>query len=102
MTSTTSQSLQPDPAQKAKGINLSPRKILLLLAVLLVVVFCLAPVLRQVLTSFKPNRDISAIPTIYFPTQATLNHYLDYSPVARSGVTYSIALSSRSLLRLFP
>jgi multiple sugar transport system permease protein len=77
MTSTTSQSLQPDPAQKAKGINLSPRKILLLLAVLLVVVFCLAPVLRQVLTSFKPNRDISAIPTIYFPTQATLNHYIE-------------------------
>jgi multiple sugar transport system permease protein len=77
MTSTNSQSLQPDPAKKAKGINLSPRKVLLFLAVLLVVVFCLATVLWQVLTSFKLNQDISAIPTIYFPTQATLNHYIE-------------------------
>jgi multiple sugar transport system permease protein len=77
MTSTTSQSLQPNPVKQTKGIGLSPRKILLFLAVLLVVVFCLAPVLWQVMTSFKLNQDISAIPVIYFPTQATLNHYIE-------------------------
>lgn len=41
------------------------------------VVFCLAPILWQVLTSFKVNQDIAAVPTIYFPTQYTLNHYIE-------------------------
>ena len=47
------------------------------LAVILVVVFCLAPVLWQVLTSIKVNEDISAVPTVYFPTRYTLNHYIE-------------------------
>nr|WP_238360970.1 carbohydrate ABC transporter permease [Iningainema tapete] len=46
-------------------------------AILLVVVFCLAPVLWQVLTSFKVNQDISRVPTVYFPTRLTLSHYFD-------------------------
>jgi multiple sugar transport system permease protein len=30
-----------------------------------------------VLTSFKVNEDIAAVPTVYFPTRYTLNHYIE-------------------------
>lgn len=53
------------------------QKVLLWLAVILVTVFCLAPILWQVLTSFKFNDDIAAVPTKYLPTRYTLNHYLE-------------------------
>jgi multiple sugar transport system permease protein len=53
------------------------KKILLTLAVILVVIFCLAPVMWQLLTSFKVNQDISKVPTVYFPTRFTLNHYTE-------------------------
>lgn len=36
----------------------------------------MAPVLWQVLTSFKVNEDISAVPAVYLPTRFTLAHYL--------------------------
>nr|WP_225938746.1 carbohydrate ABC transporter permease [Kovacikia minuta] len=42
-----------------------------------IVLFCLAPILWQVLTSFKTNEDIAKIPTVYFPTQFTLKHYIE-------------------------
>ena len=58
-------------------LKLSLKKILLPLAIVLVLIFCLAPVLWQVLTSFKVNQDIAAVPTKYFPTRYTLNHYID-------------------------
>lgn len=58
------------------GINLR-KKILLPLAVILVVLFCLAPALWQLLTSFKVNEDIAAVPTVYFPTRFTLSHYTE-------------------------
>lgn len=58
-------------------LKLSLKKILLPLAIVLVVIFCLAPVLWQVLTSFKINQDIAAVPTKYFPTRYTLNHYIE-------------------------
>lgn len=55
-----------------------PSRILLPLAIALVVVFCLAPVLWQVLTSFKTNPAIATLPTVYWPQpqQLTLEHYL--------------------------
>ncbi|MGB3532364.1 MAG: carbohydrate ABC transporter permease [Microcoleaceae cyanobacterium] len=62
--------------------NTSPSKkrtpILLWIGVILTIIFCLAPVLWQLLTSFKTNDAIQAIPTIYFPNvnQFTLNHYI--------------------------
>jgi multiple sugar transport system permease protein len=46
-------------------------------AIAFVVIFCLAPVMWQVLTSFKLTKDIAAVPTIYFPTRITLNHYIE-------------------------
>src|SRR5919199_5374708 len=51
------------------------RKIILPISVFLVVVFFLAPILWQVLTSFKVNADISAVPTVYIPRRLTLEHY---------------------------
>ena len=53
-------------------------RIILWVSVVLTVIFCLAPVLWQLLTSFKTNQAISAVPNIYFPTpnQLTFDHYL--------------------------
>lgn len=53
------------------------KRIVLPIAVALVVVFCLAPILWQLLTSFKVNQDIAAIPTVYIPGRYTLNHYIE-------------------------
>ncbi len=53
------------------------QRIWLPLAIVAIVIFCLAPVLWQVLTSFKLNRDISAVPTVYFPSQLTLDRYIE-------------------------
>ncbi|OKH37086.1 sugar ABC transporter [[Phormidium ambiguum] IAM M-71] len=63
---------QERPTRERK---ISWKKILMPIAILLVLVFCLAPVLWQLLTSFKVNEDISAVPTVYFPTRFTLDHY---------------------------
>jgi multiple sugar transport system permease protein len=53
------------------------KRFVLPVSVALVVLFCLAPILWQLLTSVKVNADISKIPTVYFPTRYTLDHYLD-------------------------
>lgn len=64
-------------AQQAKQAStFNWRKIILPVAAIAVVVFFMGPILWQVLTSFKLNRDISAVPTVYIPTQITLEHYL--------------------------
>jgi multiple sugar transport system permease protein len=68
------------------------RKILLPISVFLVVVFFLAPILWQILTSFKVNADISAIPTVYIPRRFTLDHYL--SLFIRRPFTYYILNSA--------
>lgn len=60
-------------SQAKAGINW--RAIWLPIAVALVVIFFLAPVLWQVLTSVKVNEDISAVPTVYFLTRFTFEHY---------------------------
>jgi multiple sugar transport system permease protein len=41
------------------------------------VLFSLAPILWQVLTSLKTTADIAAVPNVYFPKQLTLQHYID-------------------------
>jgi multiple sugar transport system permease protein len=64
----------PKPTGKTK---FTWKKILLLIAVALVVLFSLAPALWQLLTSFKVNEDIAAVPTVYFPTRFTFNHYIE-------------------------
>lgn len=64
---------QNQSGQKASTFNW--RNIVLPISVFLVVVFFMGPVLWQVLTSFKVNADISAVPSVYFPTRLTLEHY---------------------------
>lgn len=53
------------------------KKFILPIGIFFLLVFCLAPILWQLLTSLKVNEDISAIPNVYFPTRYTLNHYIE-------------------------
>ncbi|MFP5269466.1 carbohydrate ABC transporter permease [Coleofasciculus sp.] len=66
---------QQSSSQKKSRIN--TKQIMLWVGVVLTLIFCLAPALWQVLTSFKVNEAISAIPNVYFPApdQLTWNHY---------------------------
>ncbi|MEH2326897.1 MAG: carbohydrate ABC transporter permease [Nostoc sp.] len=64
----------PKPTRETK---FSLKKILLPIIVILVVVFSLAPALWQLLTSFKVNEDIAGVPSVYFPTRFTFNHYIE-------------------------
>src|SRR5687768_12985688 len=43
--------------------------------VLLILVFALAPYVWMVLTSIKPNADLSLFPVRYLPSAATVEHY---------------------------
>ena len=45
------------------------------LGILAILIFFLAPIFWQILTSVKFNRDISAIPNVYFPSKFTGEHY---------------------------
>ena len=51
--------------------------LLLLLGVVSIVIFFLAPILWQLLTSVKLNEDISAIPNVYLPDEITGSHYAE-------------------------
>jgi multiple sugar transport system permease protein len=72
-----SSSSPPDSPIAPAKTAIAGKSILFYLLVGLLCIFCLAPILWQVLTSFKVNADISAIPNIYFPTRLTLNHYIE-------------------------
>lgn len=60
------------PTQKTFDI----RQLILPISAILTVAYFLAPIIWQVLTSFKVNADISAIPNVYIPQRITLDHYL--------------------------
>ena len=60
--------------QKQK-LNLPISAIWLVLGIFLIVLFFLAPILWQVLTSVKVNDDIAAIPNVYLPHRLTVDHY---------------------------
>ena len=62
--------------EKLTPINFNLRSIILPLATILVVAYFMGPTLWQVLTSFKINADISAVPNVYIPKQITFDHYL--------------------------
>ncbi|MGK7953445.1 MAG: carbohydrate ABC transporter permease [Xenococcaceae cyanobacterium] len=57
--------------------SINIKSIILWISIFFIVIFFLAPILWQVLTSVKVNQDISALPTIYFPTRFTLSHYAE-------------------------
>ncbi|MEG4516705.1 MULTISPECIES: carbohydrate ABC transporter permease [unclassified Microcoleus] len=52
------------------------RQLILPISAILTVAYFLAPIIWQVLTSFKVNADISAIPNVYIPKRITFEHYL--------------------------
>ncbi len=60
-----------------KTLNISKDKILLWVGVIFLIIFCLAPLFWQILTSFKTNGAIAKLPTVYLPNfnQLTFNHY---------------------------
>ncbi|MFS0516059.1 carbohydrate ABC transporter permease [Nostoc sp. UIC 10607] len=74
--SVTPEAVPTIPRQTEKT-KFSLKKILLFIIVVLIVLFSLAPALWQLLTSFKVNEDIAAVPTVYFPTRFTFNHYIE-------------------------
>lgn len=63
-------------SDRSRSNQESIANILFGLAVGATVVFCLAPILWEVLTSFKLTEDIIAIPNVYFPTRFTFSHYV--------------------------
>ncbi|MBN3886222.1 MAG: carbohydrate ABC transporter permease [Nostoc sp.] len=67
----------PTTPKRTAGTKFSLKKILLFIIIVLIVLFSLAPALWQLLTSFKVNEDIAAVPTVYFPTRFTFNHYIE-------------------------
>lgn len=60
-----------------KSLSALSQKICFWLMVSAIVLFCLAPILWQVLTSFKLNQDIVAIPNVYLPSRITFSHYVE-------------------------
>ncbi|MBW4541112.1 MAG: carbohydrate ABC transporter permease [Myxacorys chilensis ATA2-1-KO14] len=63
--------------QQATVHRPSVRRFILPIAVALTVLFCLAPILWELLTSFKTDDAIAEIPNVYFPSpnQLTLDQY---------------------------
>jgi multiple sugar transport system permease protein len=68
-----------ETASQPKPPKFSKRKIALGFGIAFVVIFCLAPALWQVLTSFKVNDAIATVPNVYLPSldQLTLDHYIN-------------------------
>lgn len=60
------------PTQKTFDI----RQLIVPISAILIAAYFLAPIIWQVLTSFKVNADISAIPNVYIPKRITFEHYL--------------------------
>ena len=60
---------------KNQSRSFLPTKFWLWLGIGAIVVFFLAPIFWQLLTSVKLNKDISAIPNVYLPQEFTLEHY---------------------------
>ncbi|MEM7555377.1 MAG: carbohydrate ABC transporter permease [Cyanobacteria bacterium P01_A01_bin.84] len=72
--------ISPESSQNppiASKKNNTVKNIILGISVLLVLIFCLAPVMWQLLTSFKTTTEILQVPTIYFTLNLTLEHYIE-------------------------
>jgi len=63
--------------RETKALKVNPRFIILGVSVFLIVIFFLAPIIWQVLTSIKVNEDITAVPNIYLPSKITWEHYIE-------------------------
>jgi multiple sugar transport system permease protein len=64
--------IREQPSQKTFEI----RQLIVPISAILIAAYFLAPIIWQVLTSFKVNADISAVPNVYIPKRITFEHYL--------------------------
>lgn len=62
--------------EKATQKPFEIRQLIVPISAILIAAYFLAPIIWQVLTSFKVNADISAIPNVYIPKRITFEHYL--------------------------
>ncbi len=53
------------------------QQIILWIGIALLIIFVLFPILLQLLTSFKTNEEIFAVPNVYIPSKITFQHYQD-------------------------
>lgn len=79
MTTLSNSPNSPPASAPSRDRGLPWMRILMWAAIIFTVLFSLAPVLWQVLTSVKTNAAITQRPVVYFPglDQLTLTHYLD-------------------------
>ncbi|MGB3310804.1 MAG: carbohydrate ABC transporter permease [Nodosilinea sp.] len=79
MTTVPQTTSPPKSPPQASDRGISWMRVLLWVAIAFTVIFSLAPVLWQVLTSIKTNAAITADSVVYFPSldQLTFDHYLD-------------------------
>ncbi len=63
--------------RETKALKVNPRFIILGTSVFLIVIFFLAPIIWQVITSIKVNEDITAVPNVYLPSKITWEHYIE-------------------------
>ncbi len=75
-------SVQPPATNQSASSSkpsVSVKSIILTIGAVAIVIFSLAPVLWELLTSIKTNAAITADPLVYFPSwnQYTLQHYID-------------------------
>lgn len=62
---------------KGQNIKVSLAQFWLWLGIGIIMIFFLAPIIWQILTSVKLNEDISAIPNVYLPSKFTSEHYTE-------------------------
>jgi multiple sugar transport system permease protein len=60
---------------KRQRLNFSFAKFCWWVGIVAIMLFFLAPILWQILTSVKLNEDIAAIPNVYLPSELTPEHY---------------------------
>ena len=73
MTTVSPEDIDRDALKRSGGSIV--KRLILPISAALTVIFCLAPILWQLLTSFKVDADIAAIPNVYIPSRYTLDHY---------------------------
>ncbi len=56
-------------------LSIKKTSIILSIGLITLVIFCLLPIIWQILTSIKTNSEIEAVPNVYIPSQITLKHY---------------------------
>lgn len=56
-------------------LSIKKTSIILCIGLILLLIFCILPIIWQILTSIKTNSEIEAVPNVYIPSQITFKHY---------------------------